>query len=148
MHLFRAVFLAFYVGLSAASDPVYFLGDKIPTHKPQTDAQAAYANPVFKLSLNPLRISLLTKFFSAGQAQGRLAESVELLQPLLDSNLTDYVPVSTNLTGNFTFAASDVLAVLSKNWVSAFMKMYVLISYSAFRCLIQRFWIFLLSLLL
>jgi hypothetical protein len=51
---------------------------------------------------------------------------VELLQPTLDLNLTDYTPVKTNLTGNYTFASSDVLAVLSKNWVSAFMKMYVL----------------------
>jgi hypothetical protein len=148
MHVFRAVFLAFYVGLSAASDPVYFLGDKIPTHKPQTDAQAAYVNPSFQIIIEPTAYQSPDQVFSAGQAQGRPAEPVELLQPLLDSNLTDYVPVSTNLTGNFTFAASDVLAVLSKNWISAFMKMYVLISYSAFRCLIQRFWISLLSLLL
>ncbi|RLL96040.1 hypothetical protein CFD26_105806 [Aspergillus turcosus] len=95
--------MALYLGLSAAAyDPVYFAGDELPTNKPQTAAAAA-----------------------AGQAHGRpLVGSVEVLQPTLDPNLTDYVMVKTNLKGNYTFAASDVLAVLSQRWVSAFMKIY------------------------
>ncbi|KAK9384218.1 hypothetical protein V1515DRAFT_612356 [Lipomyces mesembrius] len=107
MHFSTILSVALCVGLStAAYNPVYFVGDELPVNKPQTPEEAA-----------------------AGQAHGRpLIGPVELLQPTLDPNLTDYVPLKgklkCELNGNYTLAASDVLAVLSQRWVSAFTKIY------------------------
>jgi hypothetical protein len=58
-----------------------------------------------------------------GAAHGRLPGPLEFFQPPVDSALTDYVPVSETLSGNYVFAASDVLAALSKSFAAEFIKM-------------------------
>lgn len=57
--------------------------------------------------------------------QGRTLPEPELLQPTLDPALPAFTPRhGPELTGHLTGAASDVLAVLTKQWVTAFQKFY------------------------
>ena len=57
--------------------------------------------------------------------QGRTLPEPELLQPRLDPGLPAFVPrQSPELTGHLKGAASDVLAVLTKQWAAAFQKYY------------------------
>jgi hypothetical protein len=52
MHFSKAFAAALCLGISAATyDPVYFMGDKIPTNKPQTDAEAKYVVSNFEILL-------------------------------------------------------------------------------------------------
>ncbi len=56
---------------------------------------------------------------------GRTLPTPELLQPTLDPALPAYVPRrDVALAGHFKGAASDVLALLTKNWIAAFQKYY------------------------
>jgi phosphate transport system substrate-binding protein len=56
---------------------------------------------------------------------GRTLPTPELLQPTLDPALPHYVPrPGPALSGHLKGAASDVLAVLTKNWAAAFEKIY------------------------
>lgn len=70
---------------------------------PQTDQQGAY-----------------------NQQHGRPLPAPELLQPTVDSGLHDYQPLQrkNDLRGDLKCAASDVLAQLSKTWVTEFTKIY------------------------
>jgi phosphate transport system substrate-binding protein len=57
--------------------------------------------------------------------QGRTLPEPELLQPTLDAALPAFTPRhGPEMTGHLTGAASDVLAVLTKQWVTAFQKFY------------------------
>lgn len=57
--------------------------------------------------------------------QGRTLPEPELLQPTLDPALPAFTPRhGPEMTGHLTGAASDVLAVLTKQWVTAFQKFY------------------------
>ena len=57
--------------------------------------------------------------------QGRTLPQPELLQPTLDPSLPAFTPRhGPELSGHLTGAASDVLAVLTKQWVTAFQKFY------------------------
>ena len=57
--------------------------------------------------------------------QGRTLPVPEAQQPALDSALPHYVPRrDIELSGHFKGAASDVLAVLTKQWIAAFQKYY------------------------
>ncbi|MGZ0147747.1 PstS family phosphate ABC transporter substrate-binding protein [Kribbella sp. WER1] len=59
------------------------------------------------------------------QEHGRPTPTPELLQPSLDSSLAAYKPLGKNkLSGTYNCAASDVLAALSKDWVTEFTRMY------------------------
>jgi len=54
---------------------------------------------------------------------GRTLPTSELLQPTLDQELPRFEPKrDAKLTGHFKGAASDVLALLTKQWVAAFQK--------------------------
>jgi phosphate transport system substrate-binding protein len=95
------------VPAAAAADPsptaVEWSVPPVPTSRPQTDEEAAF-----------------------GRANGRPAPAPEVLQPTLDPALPSFDPAydSQQLTGNFRCAASDVLAVLSKNWIQQFQTYY------------------------
>lgn len=65
--------------------------------------------------------------YSRSKQVGRFPTRLELLQPSLDAGLSDYEIVQDNLHGNYTFAASDVLADLTTRWAYAFMAMYDLV---------------------
>jgi phosphate transport system substrate-binding protein len=55
------------------------------------------------------------------RAEGRTLPAPERLQPTLDPALPAYAPLDpAALKGHFKGAASDVLAVLTKNWIAAF----------------------------
>jgi len=57
--------------------------------------------------------------------QGRTLPEPELLQPTLDPALPAFTPKhGPDLSGHLTGAASDVLALLTKQWVAAFQKFY------------------------
>jgi len=57
--------------------------------------------------------------------QGRTLPEPELLQPTVDPDLPAFTPrLGPELTGHLTGAASDVLAVLTKQWAAAFRKFY------------------------
>ena len=57
--------------------------------------------------------------------QGRTLPEPELLQPTLDPALPAFVPrQGSALAGHLRGAASDVLAVLTKQWAAAFQKFY------------------------
>ncbi len=57
--------------------------------------------------------------------QGRTLPDPELLQPTLDAALPSFTPrQKTELSGHLKGAASDVMAVLTKQWVTAFHKYY------------------------
>src|ERR1035437_8652118 len=57
--------------------------------------------------------------------QGRTLPQPELLQPTLDPALPAFTPRhGPELSGHLTGAASDVLAVLTKQWITAFQKFY------------------------
>ena len=57
--------------------------------------------------------------------QGRTLPVPEAQQPVLDTALPHYVPrTDIELSGHFKGAASDVLALLTKQWVAAFQKYY------------------------
>ncbi len=92
---------------AAAADPpsttVEWSVPPLPANRPQTDDEAAF-----------------------GRANGRPAPAPELLQPTLDTSLPSFAPAydSQQLTGDFHCAASDVLAVLSKNWIQQFHTYY------------------------
>ncbi|KAJ5167591.1 uncharacterized protein N7482_003185 [Penicillium canariense] len=73
----------------------------LPTYASQTEEQAA-----------------------RGSLVGRFPGFKELLQPSIDPGLASYQPVTQPLQGNYTLASSDVLAVLSQQWIDAFMLMY------------------------
>jgi phosphate transport system substrate-binding protein len=61
--------------------------------------------------------------------QGRTLPTPELLQPTLDAALPAYSPrTDIEIAGHFKGAASDVLAVLTKNWIAAFQKYYPKVS--------------------
>lgn len=60
----------------------------------------------------------------AGRQQGRKLPIPEKLQPMLDSELRDYRPAATGLSGNYKAASSDVLPGLVKEWIAAFHKYY------------------------
>lgn len=70
---------------------------------PQTDAQAKY-----------------------GMQHGRAKPQPELLQPTLDPALHEFQPMQNKneLRGDYKCGASDVLAELSKNWITEFEKYY------------------------
>uniref|UniRef100_A0A0B7K659 PBP domain-containing protein n=2 Tax=Bionectria ochroleuca TaxID=29856 RepID=A0A0B7K659_BIOOC len=57
-------------------------------------------------------------------AVGRFPDRLELLRPSLDNNLVSYSVTTESLSGNYTFAASDVLATISQRWLGEFMRMY------------------------
>lgn len=57
--------------------------------------------------------------------EGRTLPRPELLQPMLDSALPDYVPTrGVELAGHFKGASSDVLTTLTKSWIAAFQKLH------------------------
>ena len=57
--------------------------------------------------------------------QGRTLPEPELLQPTLDPALSAFTPRhGPEMTGHLTGAASDVLALLTKQWITAFQKFY------------------------
>jgi phosphate transport system substrate-binding protein len=59
------------------------------------------------------------------QQQGRTLPVPEAQQPTLDQDLPHYVPRrDIELSGHFKGAASDVLALLTKQWIAAFQKYY------------------------
>jgi phosphate transport system substrate-binding protein len=60
----------------------------------------------------------------AGRQQGRKTPVPEVLQPMLDSELRDYRPAATGLSGNYKAASSDVLPGLVKQWIAAFHRYY------------------------
>ncbi len=61
-----------------------------------------------------------------GMTDGRDLPVLEVLQPTLDPVLPDYQPrKGVKLHGHFKAAASDVLAVLSKDWVAAFQRYFL-----------------------
>ncbi len=61
--------------------------------------------------------------------EGRTLPTPELLQPTLDATLPSFVPrPATELSGHFKGASSDVLAVLTQNWIAAFQKYYPRVS--------------------
>ena len=56
---------------------------------------------------------------------GRTLPPPEFLQPTLDASLPAFAPrQDRGLSAHFKGAASDVLAVLTKNWIAAFQKYY------------------------
>jgi phosphate transport system substrate-binding protein len=56
---------------------------------------------------------------------GRPTPTPELLQPSADPSLPAYKPIGRNkLRGTYDCGASDVLAALSKDWVTEFTRMY------------------------
>lgn len=59
-----------------------------------------------------------------GKTQGRKLPPAEILQPILDSALSDYRSGSTPLAGDYKAASSDVLPGLVKQWIAEFRKMY------------------------
>jgi phosphate transport system substrate-binding protein len=60
---------------------------------------------------------------------GRPTPTPELLQPTPDPKLAGYTPLGPNkLHGTYNCAASDVLAALSKDWISQFTRMYPKVS--------------------
>ncbi len=62
--------------------------------------------------------------------QGRTLPTPELLQPTLDPALPAFVPrTDLEIAGHFKGASSDVLAVLTKNWIAAFQKFYPKVSF-------------------
>ena len=59
------------------------------------------------------------------KAHGRTLPVPEVLQPTLDPTLPAFVPrTDVEISGHLKGAASDVLAVLTKNWIAAFQKYY------------------------
>lgn len=56
---------------------------------------------------------------------GRYAAEIDVLRPTIDVSLESYVKTDEPLSGNYTFAASDVLAVLATRWVQEFLLLYV-----------------------
>ncbi|KAK7227587.1 hypothetical protein V2G26_015590 [Clonostachys chloroleuca] len=63
-------------------------------------------------------------------AVGRFPDRLELLRPSLDNNLVSYSVTTESLSGNYTFAASDVLATISQRWLGEFMRMYPNITFN------------------
>lgn len=59
-----------------------------------------------------------------GKNQGRKLPPPEMLQPTLDSGLSEYRPVARALSGSYKAAASDVLPGLVKQWIAEFHKYY------------------------
>jgi phosphate transport system substrate-binding protein len=60
-----------------------------------------------------------------GMTDGRALPALEVLQPTLDPVLPEYQPrKGAKLHGHFKAAASDVLAMLSKQWVAAFQRYF------------------------
>jgi hypothetical protein len=55
---------------------------------------------------------------------GRYPAEIDLLRPTIDDSLASYVKTDEPLSGNYTFAASDVLAVLAERWVQEFLLLY------------------------
>jgi len=92
--------------------------------------------PLFRPSSFALFCSLIVPCFAAPRAiptpaspaqtadwkdHGRTLPTPEVLQPTLDPALSAYVPRrDAALSGHFKGAASDVLALLTKNWIVAF----------------------------
>ena len=82
-------------------DAVEWIGFALPTNRPQTPADDELS-----------------------RTQGRKLPKPELLQPTLDSALSDYTPADAHLSGDYRVAASDVLPGLVKQWIAAFHVYY------------------------
>ncbi len=95
--------------------------------------------PAAKIGLCGLALSCLAASLSAQtrpapptpaqtelwKAQGRTLPEPELLQPRLDPALPDFAPsLDPNQAAHLNGAASDVLAVLTKQWAAAFRTYY------------------------
>jgi len=86
----------------SGSKTVEWTTPALPSNHPQTDAEA-----------------------EAGQKTGRKLPTPEILQPKLDPALPAYQPrASSELSGHFKAAASDVLPGLVRTWIAQFQKLY------------------------
>ena len=98
-----AIFAALSSGLSTVQvravelPMVEWVVPTLPTHRPQTPAEAEEA-----------------------RKSGRKLPPPEVLQPILDPALPSYSPRRQRLAGTFKGAASDVLVVLVQRWFEKF----------------------------